>query len=1184
MIMSACLIAMALILCSAGAAFAGTQLLGTPVETNTNITASGDELRVTIPSTADKGGNDATTVTVSLSGTGLNASDVASVAVLYGATEAGRVNSPVLSNQVISLGGTQKGGLDWTFYVDFNSGTNVTNFVYTVETGMGGVDEQGNLPFSTSGATVNVSAGNSPPVLSISQPDGGDDSVNAGDPFSIEYTLTDGDSVATVDFYWDTNNSGADGTAITDDCQGQPEGSPTTCTWNTAGLDGSYYVYGIASDPENGAQPAVYSNDVLVVTASGNTPPTLTIIEPDGIGDSVNAGDPFTIDYTLTDGDSVATVDFYWDTNGSGADGTAITDDCQNQPETPSDCTWNTTGLNGSYYVYGIPSDPENGAQPAVYSGGTLSITGGSNDPPGDPGSLDQLDIGLTSITPGATTNEKTVNVRATSTDPNSDNVQIEVEFADYAGGTGTFNNVATCASGLVGSGTPATATCGNLQSGISYMWQVRAVDTSNDKSNWVGFPPGNPDVVISNTTPELPNFNTDLNQYKLDGSTAIAQDGVTDETAIAVKATVTDADQDNVMLEVEIVVGGAYTQTPNCFGSFVSSGSVATATCANLIDGTAYTWRARTNDGTTTSTWQDWGLATDVTIARNVALDTLMHNSTNLKLIDYGSGDETWGVAGGRYGEFVCETCHTAFDGVTSNIKRIKDSFTTPDGSNWPNGSTTTSSVIFTDSREGTADFADDTGATAADINGVCNVCHTDVNSLHPHWNYTPTNDGHNMSKDCTACHKHVEAFVGSGDCLECHSNAGDVPADKKVESEFAMNSHHIMKTWAEMVAEGSGVACVACHAEGKINADGSAGINGTYHNNAPSGQVVDFYDATDVTRTAVFSVNLTELRTHTDPNHDTANTTFDNFCMSCHRVGGAANIGGGNWPAAYSSTNPFGETSNIRTNSYDQYQKDFTQLGGGLAVYDDFYPGTGPGASSQDNHHAVRGPRYTASYLAPTYLSSSVALYSGATGVVDSSTLHCNDCHSTAFSSHGGNNEYFLQTATEENPSAEHTTWTEYVCIKCHVGVPYSSGTAHTQNGTNYQHDSTLTGINRADTNLHRAGMTCLNCHDGLVGFGGIHGFPDATFDASTGGGDGGRYWKRRFLPGTGMDQPDPDVADGGGTDPNALDGSWETLTVDGKCYNLGYDTNISGCVKHTGMGQNWTIDRTMARPVDY
>jgi hypothetical protein len=159
------------------------------------------------------------------------------------------------------------------------------------------------------------------------------------------------------------------------------------------------------------------------------------------------------------------------------------------------------------------------------------------------------------------------------------------------------------CASGFVTSGTEATATCGNLDSGVQYNWKVRTYDgTDFNAAGWEETLTGTPDVIISNTAPELPNFNTDLDQYKMDG------------------ATLSDTDQDNVKLEVEFAdyVGGTgiFLDTPNCYSDFVADGNIATVTCINLLDTTEYMWRARTNDGVTTSAWQDFGTARDVTIA----------------------------------------------------------------------------------------------------------------------------------------------------------------------------------------------------------------------------------------------------------------------------------------------------------------------------------------------------------------------------------------------------------------------------------------------------------------------------------------------------------------------------------------------------------------------------------------
>jgi hypothetical protein len=110
----------------------------------------------------------------------------------------------------------------------------------------------------------------------------------AGNSFDIRYQASDGDgSTPTVQFFFDTNASGFDGTAIT--CTNAtsaaavgsfnvflplinryslpPPVSPTgaTCTWDTSKVSaGTYYVYGIASDAADSAM--IYSQTPVVVS------------------------------------------------------------------------------------------------------------------------------------------------------------------------------------------------------------------------------------------------------------------------------------------------------------------------------------------------------------------------------------------------------------------------------------------------------------------------------------------------------------------------------------------------------------------------------------------------------------------------------------------------------------------------------------------------------------------------------------------------------------------------------------------------------------------------------------------------------------------------------------------------------------------------------------------------------
>ena len=62
-------------------------------------------------------------------------------------------------------------------------------------------------------------------TLSISEPNGTNDTVTAGNPYVITYTLNDPATVVTAAFYFDADNIDLDGTAITGACSAAPEGS-----------------------------------------------------------------------------------------------------------------------------------------------------------------------------------------------------------------------------------------------------------------------------------------------------------------------------------------------------------------------------------------------------------------------------------------------------------------------------------------------------------------------------------------------------------------------------------------------------------------------------------------------------------------------------------------------------------------------------------------------------------------------------------------------------------------------------------------------------------------------------------------------------------------------------------------------------------------------------------------------
>jgi hypothetical protein len=120
-----------------------------------------------------------------------------------------------------------------------------------------------------------------------------------------------------------------------------------------------------------------YYTDTPTITVAVNGAPTLTVNDPEGTADIVTVGETYSINYDLADSEDTVTVAFYYDSDSSGEDGTAITGACASGAEgTNVTCAWDTTGMTpGAYYVYGITDD---GTNPAVsaYSSGQITING----------------------------------------------------------------------------------------------------------------------------------------------------------------------------------------------------------------------------------------------------------------------------------------------------------------------------------------------------------------------------------------------------------------------------------------------------------------------------------------------------------------------------------------------------------------------------------------------------------------------------------------------------------------------------------------------------------------------------------------------------------------------------------------------------------------------------------------
>ncbi|SNB45999.1 CxxxxCH/CxxCH domain-containing protein [Geobacter sp. DSM 9736] len=149
-----------------------------------------------------------------------------------------------------------------------------------------------------------------------------------------------------------------------------------------------------------------------------------------------------------------------------------------------------------------------------------------------------------------------------------------------------------------------------------------------------------------------------------------------------------------------------------------------------------------------------------------------LLHNSADTGSTKWPQG---WGVPGGKYGEFTCQTCHQP---GAPNIKNVRGTIRTPNGENWPNGASSVT-VSFLN----TSSMGQDRGGHA-DSNRICEVCHSKVQF---HNSDTANNTGGlehpTPQAKCTSCHYHNTGFKAA--CGGCHGNP---PTTAEVGGDYGL------------------------------------------------------------------------------------------------------------------------------------------------------------------------------------------------------------------------------------------------------------------------------------------------------------------------------------------------------------------------------------------------------------
>jgi hypothetical protein len=136
--------------------------------------------------------------------------------------------------------------------------------------------------------------------------------------------------------------------------------------FNGTPQDFSQNINDLTPLPSNNLPP--YITDVPFI-ASGETIPTISITEPNGVGDTIDSS--YVITWNASDPDDDAHINLYYDTNASGLDGTLIASNLSEN--TTTSYIWNTTNITeGNYYIYGRIGDGT--ATTTAYSAGAVSI------------------------------------------------------------------------------------------------------------------------------------------------------------------------------------------------------------------------------------------------------------------------------------------------------------------------------------------------------------------------------------------------------------------------------------------------------------------------------------------------------------------------------------------------------------------------------------------------------------------------------------------------------------------------------------------------------------------------------------------------------------------------------------------------------------------------------------------
>ena len=196
---------------------------------------------------------------------------------------------------------------------------------------------------------------NSPPTIGLYTPPA--QNAEANTSYTITWTDEDPDNNAVISLYYDVDNVGYNGTAITgaQNLQEDPDGTGDQYSWNVSSLpdNGSYWVYARITD---GVNPAAmtYSPGYLFVNHA-NDPPWIDLTAPASADTAQDL--TYVIRWNDGDPDDDATVSLYYSPVNSPTESTLIASGISENNEDDA-WTWNTTGVPpGTYRIYAKITD-----------------------------------------------------------------------------------------------------------------------------------------------------------------------------------------------------------------------------------------------------------------------------------------------------------------------------------------------------------------------------------------------------------------------------------------------------------------------------------------------------------------------------------------------------------------------------------------------------------------------------------------------------------------------------------------------------------------------------------------------------------------------------------------------------------------------------------------------------------